>query len=129
MGEDMDKAVADIRAGYEAFSRGDFDASAEFIHPDIVWNRVIGIEAALKGRDAVRANLEPDLFAEQQGEVLDAEVIGDCVLVHSSFRAKGAGSGIEITDVAWQLWRVKDGMVIEFTQFTSRDEAIAAARS
>jgi ketosteroid isomerase-like protein len=128
MSEGMEQAVANIRAGYEAFSRGDFDASAEFIHPDITWNRVVGVETALKGRDAVRANMEPDLFAEQHSEVLGAEVIGDCVLVNSSFRAKGAGSGIEMTDVAWQLWRIKDGMAIEFTHFTSRDDAVAAAR-
>lgn len=129
MTEDMELAVERVRDGYEAFNRGDFDASAEFIHPDIVWNRVAEVESPLEGRDAVRANLEPEIFAEQRTEIREALVEGDCVLVRAAFYAKGAASGIEIGNEAWQLWRIKDGMAIEFSHFTDRDEAVAAARS
>ena len=124
----MDEAVEKIHAGYEAFNRGDFDASAEFIHPDIVWNRAVGVESPLEGWDAVRANMEPGVFATQRAEILETVVEGDCVLCRTVFHARGANSGIEMSDEAWNLWRMKGGMAIEFRYYKSREEALAAAR-
>ena len=128
MTERMDQMVERVKAGYEAFNRGDYDAAAEYYHPDIVWHRVSAIESPLVGREAVRRNMDPQIFAEQRAELVEAEVVGDCVLVRAVFRIKGAGSGIEMTDDAWHLYRIKDGMAIEFRHFTDRDEAVAAAR-
>ena len=34
-----------------------------------------------------------------------------------------------MSDEAWHLWRIKDGMAIEFSYFTSREDALDAARS
>jgi ketosteroid isomerase-like protein len=124
----MDEMVGRVKAGYEAFNRGDFDAAAEYYHPEIVWHRVSGIEAPLVGREAVRRNMDPQIFAEQRAEVVEADVVGDCVLVRAVFQIRGAGSGIEMADDAWHLYRIKDGMAIEFRHFTERDEAVAAAR-
>ncbi len=97
------------------------------LHPDVVWNRVSEVETALSGRDAVRANMEPEASSRQRVEVLETVVEGDCVLCRTVFHAKGAGSGIEMSDEAWNLWRIKDGMAIEFSYFTSRDDALDAA--
>ena len=129
MTEDMDEAIGKVQDAYEAFNRGDFDSAARFVHPDIVFHRVADVESTLQGRDAVRANMEPEIFATQHGEVLSTEVIADCVVCRVDFTAKGAGSGIEMSDDAWHLWRMKDGKAIEFRYFDSRDEAVAAADS
>lgn len=129
MPEDMDQAIDRLRKAYEAFNRGDFDESAEFVHPDILWNRVAEFESPLQGREAVRANMEPDVCSEQQGSINQVEVVADCVLALVNFSAKGAGSGIEMEDEAWHLWRIKDGLAIEFRYFDSRDEAVEAARN
>ena len=55
--------VEKLRAAYEAFNRGDFDAAvklacadAEFIRP--------GLEGPLRGPTAIRAWMEPDAFEE-----------------------------------------------------------------
>lgn len=128
MGEDMEQAVELVRAGYEAFNRGDFDATAELMHPDITFNRVSDVETAIQGRDAVRANMEPEVYSSQRSEMLEAEVAGDCVVARAVFHATGAGSGIELSDEAWHLWRIKDGKAIEYSYFNSHDEAVAAAR-
>ena len=124
----MDQALERVRAGYEAFNRGDFDASAEFVHPDVVWNRVAEFESPLQGREAVRANMEPEVFSEQVSDIRETEIVGDCVLARVNFRARGAGSGIEMDDEAWHLWRIKDGMAIEFRYFDGREDAVTAAR-
>lgn len=124
----MDDAVRKVLAGYEAFNRGDFDAAAEYVHPDMTWHRVAEFETPLEGRDAIRANMEPESFASQRGEVLATDVVGNCVLCHVVVHAKGAGSGIEMSDEAWNLWRIREGLAIEFSYHKTREEAVAAAR-
>lgn len=128
MTEDMDDAIRKVLAGYEAFNRGDFDAAAQNIHPDITWHRVAEFETPLEGRDAIRANMEHEIFASQRSEVLATDVVGECVLCRVVFHAKGAGSGIEMSDEAWNLWRIRDGLAIEFRYYNTREEAVAAAR-
>lgn len=123
----MKLAVEHVLAGYEAFNRGDYDASAALMHPDIVFNRVSDVESTLSGREAVRGNMEPDAYSSQRVEILETVVEGDCVLCRTVFHAKGAGSGIEMSDEAWNLWRIRDGLAIEFRYFNNREEAVAAA--
>lgn len=128
MAEDMDSAMQRVREGYEAFNRGDFDESAKFVHPDIDWRRVADFETTLQGRDAVRKNMEPAVFQEQQLEITAMEAIGDQVVVDAVFHATGAGSGIQIDQGGCHLWRMKDGMGVQFRYFDTHGEAVAAAR-
>jgi ketosteroid isomerase-like protein len=124
----MDTAMERIRAGYEAFNRGDFDESAKFVHPDVDWHRVAGVESGLRGRDAVRRNMEPVVFQEQRVEITGMEAIGDYVIVSTTFHAIGAGSGIELNEDGFHLWRMKDGLGSEFRYYRTREEAVGAAR-
>jgi ketosteroid isomerase-like protein len=126
--EDMDLAVQRITQAYEAFNRGAYDEASKFVHPDMTWNRVADFETTLEGKDAIRRNMDPEIFSEQRAEVLSVEAVGNCVVVRSNFHAKGAGSGIEIAQEGWSVWRMRGGMAIEFRHFAERDEAVAAAR-
>jgi ketosteroid isomerase-like protein len=127
MAEDMEGAVELVHRGYDAFNRGDFEAAAELLHPDIVWNRAVEVEQPARGSEAAKDLMEPDVFSSQRNEVHGVEVIGDCVLVDVTFHAVGAGSGIELDRRAFHLWRTKDGTAIEFRAFIDREEALAAA--
>jgi ketosteroid isomerase-like protein len=124
----MKKAVETIRGGYEAFNRGDFETAAAKLHPEVDFRRVAEVETSLRGRDAVRENMEPDVWDRQEIELHDLEVIGERVLVDTTFHAVGRGSGIELHQRGFHVWQVKDGLGAEFVFFTDRDEAVAAAR-
>jgi ketosteroid isomerase-like protein len=128
MAEDMEQAKERIRLGYEAFNRGDFDESAKHIHPDVDWHRVADVEQRLEGRDAVRSNMEPEVWGKQRVEVHSMELLGDSVLVDVTFRAVGAGSGIEIDQRGYHVWKMRDGMGARFQFFTDRDEAVKVVR-
>jgi ketosteroid isomerase-like protein len=121
------KDMERIRPAYDAFNRGDFDAAAEVFHPEIVYHRAADVEQSLEGLDGVRAFMEPDVFTSQHNEVHSIEALGDHILVESTFTGVGAGSGIELQQRGYHLWRVEDGKAIEFSYFVDRDEAIAAA--
>ena len=66
--------------------------------------------------------MEPEIFASAaRRDPRDGGGRRDCVLAHVVFHAKGAGSGIEMSDDAWHLWRIKDGLAIEFSYFNDRE--------
>jgi ketosteroid isomerase-like protein len=129
MAEDMEQAVERVHAAYEAFNRGDFDAAVEFVHPEIEWERVAKVEQPLRGRDAVRGFMNPEAFERQRSEVHEMEIVGDSIIVHATFHGLGRGSGIELTQEGFHLWRVREGRAVAFRYFLDRDEAERAARS
>ena len=101
--EDMDKMEERVKAGYEAFNRGDFDSAAEYYHPDIVWHRVSAIEAPLIGREAVRRTWTPRSSPSSARRSSRRRSSGTASWCGAVFRIKGAGSGIEMSDDAWHL--------------------------
>jgi ketosteroid isomerase-like protein len=127
MAEDMEQAVETVRAAYDAWNRGEFDAAAGALHPEVEFHRVSDVETALSGADAVRRNWEPDVWGSQRVEVHRTEVIGERILVDTTFHAVGAGSGIELDQDGYHLWRIKDGKGVEFRFFLDREEAVRAA--
>lgn len=129
MPEDMDRAQDLIREGYDAFNRGDFEAASKHLHPDIVWRRPMQVEGVMRGADDARDHMEPDAFSEQRTEIHSMETIGDRVLVDSTFHAVGASSGLPFSQDVFHLWRIRDGLAVEFDGFFDRGEAVAAARA
>ena len=73
--------------------------------------------------------MEPDVWQRQTIEVHRMEAIGENIVVDTTFHAEGAGSGIELHQEGFHVWRIKDGKAAEFRFFLKRDEAVAAARS
>jgi ketosteroid isomerase-like protein len=129
MPEDMERARGRVVAAYEAFNRGDFDGAAEHLHPEVEWNRVAEVEQPVRGRENVRSMFEPEVWASQRTDIHRAEIIGEFVLLDTTFHGKGAASGIELNQDGYHLWRIRDGKGAEFHFFLDRDEAVAAAET
>jgi ketosteroid isomerase-like protein len=120
--------VEKLRAVYEAFNRGDFDAAVKLARPDAEFVRP-GLEAPLRGAAAIREWMEPDAFEEQRIEPLDFEVSGNRVLVRQRTIARGAGSGIELDAESWVVFTFDDGLIarVEGIQGHQEAEALEAA--
>jgi uncharacterized protein len=115
-----------IRAGTEAFNRGDHEAVLALLTEDIEWKRVDGLPdqgGTLHGKDAIRAWLAPDVFAEARAEPLEYVQGNGVVLVRSRFHARGAGSGIELDVETYTVYRVRDGLVWRVENWNGRDDA------
>lgn len=67
-------------------------------------------------------------FEEPEVDVHELIDAGDQVLVSLTFRGRGKLSGVEATWNLWQLWTARDGKVVRGQGFTSRQEALEAAR-
>ena len=107
---------------YAALSQGDLDAAAELGHPDVVLVRAAG-QGEVRGREGLRAWIEPDAFETQRLEPLGFETAGDRVLAHVHSTARGAGSGIEIDVDAWTVYTFdEDGKFTRVEIFLEYEE-------
>jgi ketosteroid isomerase-like protein len=106
--------VAMVRAAIDAANRGDYDALAGFLAPDVVWRSLDGL-GTFEGVSAVRGFLEEfggayESFDTQAEEILDL----GCGVVFAVIRHTARlGSGVGRVDerFAWVL-AVEDGAVV-----------------
>lgn len=115
-----------MKEGFARYNAEDWDGLREFVSPDVVIERV-GELAPIQGWDGMRQMLEPDAFAWQRLHPLAWEINGDKALLHVRIRAQGAGSGLELDTEGWQVWTVRDGLVVRMQGFLAGEEAEARA--
>ena len=126
MASDRDaEIVRRVRASYDAFNRGDFDAATEYMHPDIEYVPV-GDQPPLRGRDQLRAWMEPSAWEEQRIEPIEISILGNRVLARIRSSARGALSGIEMEIEAWIVSVISDDLLVtRLTTFPRHQEAEA----
>ncbi len=116
-----------VRAGIDAFNRGDHEALLAALAEDVEWKRVDGLPdegGVLRGREQVRAFLEPEVFARARFEIR-AIVEGDGVLLaHGVFHATGAASGIELDVATYTVyWLNPAGLARRVENWRNRADA------
>src|SRR5262245_3151633 len=87
-----------IADGLDAFNRGDYDAVVAQMSENVEFKRVDGLpdQDVLRGRAAVRAFYEPNVFDRTSAELVRMIEGEDVALAQIVFHARGAGSGIEL---------------------------------
>ena len=119
-----------IRAGYDAWNRGDWAAMETMLDPEFeidATGRVLN-PARYRGIDGFR-RLAGEMF-----EIWDAWLIeprefvqrGDRVFVEHSITARGKGSGVELERTYWSVWTIRDGTASRLALYVDRDRALAA---
>lgn len=130
MTQDRDaEIVRRLRATFDAFNRGDFDAAVAFMHPDIELIRA-GVQPPLRGVEQVREWMEPSAFEYQFVEPIDITVAGNKILVLTNTKARGASSGIDVAIDAWNVFTIDDDLRVTRAEtyfLQEEDEARRAA--
>lgn len=126
--QQTEKAIAGLRAAYAAFNRGDIDAAAHLLDPNVEWTEPTEFPGggAYHGVDGVKAYLA-------QSRAGAAEVIseperflpsGDRIVVFVYARVLPKGSStwqeIRLADV----YTFRDGRVTQMRAFASRQDAL-----
>jgi ketosteroid isomerase-like protein len=122
-----------LRAGYDAWNRGDLDAWLELLDPDIVIRtsgafpdfapEYRGLEPA---RKFWRQMLEP--WEDFRIEVEQIEEEGDIVAAGIRFVARGRDSGVDVELRFGSGIRVLDGVAVELVNRRSFEEVREALR-
>jgi ketosteroid isomerase-like protein len=118
-----------VRETWRAFSRDDYEAALEHIHPDAI---VIPFGAAMEGRQyagheqimdwmlgEIRSNWE-----RFETDPQEFRKVGDKLLVYGWWRARGRDSGVELEVAATWVVEVRDGKIGFWQTFTDRTEAL-----
>jgi ketosteroid isomerase-like protein len=122
-----------VRRGYEAFARGDIEGVLEIMDPDVEWAAAIapllGVEP-VRGKDELRRFLTRDLpegFDGFEARALSIEDLGDAVLVHTRFFARGRASGVPVSLEAFSLVTLRNGKTVSYRDYETKAEALEAA--
>jgi len=122
-----------IREHYAASDRGDLDGMLAPFAPDVQWTEAAGFPHAgtYIGPDAVAANVfqriqeDWDDYTVAIDEVLDA---GDAVVGIGTYSGTYRRTGRFFAARVAHVWRLADGKVVAFEQFTDTELVSRALR-
>lgn len=122
--------------GFEAFSRGDWEACLAEVHPEIEWHVAFRLPDLPPGKeiwfghDEVKELFEAfkavwdELTVEVEEILYDAD---DLLISRVRFRGRGGGSGIEVDRRLFYLQQIREGKLLRQIPFESGEAAFAAA--
>src|SRR6185295_464216 len=125
--------VETIRAGFDAFNRGDYELWISGLHEDVV---LLDLEetpdtGVFRGHDGVRAWLAKLQVAWGEGFRFEPMNItqGDrVVVVDTRASGVGVGGGVPIEMTVYMVLRFRDQKVVWTKSFMDRSDALDAAR-
>lgn len=123
--------IETLRFGYEAVSRGDWDAPTRFAHPEFelqTADRVVN-PGTYRGTGEVRRFFE-DLFEPFEEVVVEPEEFferGDQIAVFVLTRLRPTGSSAVVENRIGHLWTMREGKATRLQVFPRREDALEAA--
>jgi ketosteroid isomerase-like protein len=123
--------IETLRVGYEAVSRGDWDAATRFAHPEFELHpadRVVN-PGTYRGPEEVRRFFE-DLFEPFEEVVIEPEEFferGDQIAVFVLTRFRPTGSIAVVENRIGHLWTMREGKAMRLEIFPRREDALEAA--
>jgi ketosteroid isomerase-like protein len=119
-----------VRAAYDAFNRGDWDAMFRDMHPDFELTfQHAPNPGPHRGRKEVQARIE-DGVAALDAVIYELEELresGEQVVALIKFRARPKGTTAEIENRVGHVWTLRDGKVVSIHGFPKRGQALEAA--
>jgi len=117
-----------VQAAFEAFARGDLDAVVALSDAEIVVRDPARTGATFKGPAGLRRFFEEWLenWQEYRSEPVEFIETGDEILVPAKQTGRGKLSGIEIRQDIFQVFRVRDGKIVEYRIYADRDAALGS---
>ena len=128
--------IALTHRGFEAFSRGDFDASVADMHPEIEWHVAFRLPDLPFDKPIYRGPAEvkelwtafSSVWAELTATVEEViEARNDLVVARVRFVGTGGGSGIEVDRTLFYVADIVGGRLRRLRPFDTEAEALAAA--
>jgi uncharacterized protein len=118
-----DHAVSAVKAGYDAFGRGDVPAVLGAMTEDIEWHEAEGLPygGVYHGPQAIAENVFGPLTTDVPDFALTPEeyiASGDTVVAVVRYTGTGKSTGKELDLHAVHVWDVRDGKLARHRQFT-----------
>lgn len=118
-----DSNVELARCGFDAALRGDLDAIAELLDPEVKWHGGDPLAGCLNREEALAFMRKSEAILNGQVELVDVVGAGDNVVVIM----RPPSRGDEPVPVVANLATFRDGKVVEMVHYPNPDDALAAA--
>ena len=118
-----------VRRSLDAFLAGDRAAALAAYHPEVVFDATLRPEGAVyRGPDGVDQAMRVWIgtWEDWRLEIQELTDAGDHVLVAAREFGRGKGSGVEIDQMTYVVFTVRDGMIVRWKGFLQRAEALEA---
>lgn len=121
-----------VRRANEAWNRRDLDSLLRLLSPEVVYRPLANFteSAERRGHEQFRRFAEEFLepWAEDFTTKLDTvRLYGDAVIARVLFTGHSRGSGVEISERMFIVYRVRDGLITRWEDFADRQDALRAA--
>jgi ketosteroid isomerase-like protein len=119
-----------VRAMYEAFRRGDADGTLTYFDTGVMVDASVRVDGGIgRGHEDLTAIIAKWIgtFDDWREEIEEMRGLGNRVLVISTQRGRGKGSGIEIETRYAVLYEIEGGKITRLTLYLSPAEALEAA--
>jgi uncharacterized protein len=122
--------IETLRAGYEAFSRGDWDAVLRDADPDLEFKTADRVTnpGTYHGAEEIRRFFE-DLFEPFEEVTTEPEEFfqrGDQIAVFLLVRSRPRGSSAGVENRIGHLWTMRNGKAVRFEVFPEREKVLEA---
>jgi uncharacterized protein len=123
-----------IRPIYEEWGRGNWRPRFSVYHPEMEWGwsdefpGLAGVQRDTRDPNPrIRSWLSPwEHWRSVAEEFIE---IGDYVVVLTGYHGRGKGSGVEIDQQGAHVFKLRDGKVVRFEIFASRERALESVRA
>ena len=119
-----------LNDAYDAFNRGEWDRSGEFMHDEVSWHFIEGAAPdapqTLNGRDEIVEFWSNFLEAWEEWEMAPTGFVaasGQRVIVPIHFTGRGTGSGVPMELDFCQVLTLEGERIYRVDQYESRDSA------
>jgi ketosteroid isomerase-like protein len=121
-----------VRELYERFAAGDRDHWRGHLAQDVEWDTSASESPSARvyrGHAGIEEYFRDWLGTWEDFEIELRELVeaGDAVVAVFRNRGRGKGSGVEIEREFYGVYDVRDGTVVRYREFASREEALTAA--
>jgi ketosteroid isomerase-like protein len=100
------ETVRQLREGYEAFNRGDYEAASASLADDFRLENLNSLDGSIESREAARAWMEPDIFDLQNSQPQSFDDRGSRVLAEVVVSVRGRESGLETQQRWLHVWDI-----------------------
>ena len=120
-----------VRAGYEAWSRGDVDSVLASLDPEVELHDPPESPDAQTwhGHEGYRRSLEQFLTAWEEVSIEPEQLVdaGDKVLARVHYRGKSKGAGVEVEAHIFHVFTMRDGRGVRVEVYGDERQARKAA--
>lgn len=113
---------------YDAYSRGDFEASLACLDPEIEFSQPTDEPGGgtFRGHEGVVQAFAAwtGAWDEYRVEVEELTDFGDQVLARTRHHGRGKGSGAEVELEIFQVWMLRDDKAVRATMYYDQAEAL-----